>query len=349
MPAIITHDLFAKDVYNEIFESVGGTRDEAEAFLLGNQGPDPLLFVGADPRCLGFSKLGSTIHRTRPTEFIMALKEAVPSLPARERSRARAYVLGFLCHYELDRAVHPLVYSQVDALCGAGVEGLGDEARSEVHAVIEAELDELALTAKRGETVASFNPATAVLKGSRPMLDTVSRLYALAVKSAYGLDIPQNLFARAVGAERAAWRVLYSPGGAKRQALGALERLVRPHSLTAALSHRAEERTWTPFANAEHAPWRHPFTEAESRADFWDLYEGALESALASIAAIDRDDFSAADAARLTGDLNFYGEPVVALVVAVEDAQGAASAEGTAGAKTDAGADATAAGPSQVR
>lgn len=345
MPAIITHDLFAKDVYNEVFESVGGTRDEAEAFLLGNQGPDPLLFIGADVRSVGFSKLGSTIHRTRPTEFIMALKEAVPALPAAERSRARAYVLGFLCHYELDRAVHPLVYSQVNALCGAGVEGLGDEARSEVHAVIETELDELALTAKRGETVASFNPAVAVLKGTRPMLDTVSRLYALAVKSAYGLDIPQGLFAQAVQTERAAWRVLYSPSGMKRQALGALERLVRPHSIAAALSHRAEERTYTPFANVERAPWRHPFTEAVSRADFWELYEGARLSALASIAAIDRDDFDAADAARLTGDVNFYGEPVVALVVAVEDVEGAEAP----GAPATASADAAAADESQAR
>lgn len=334
MPAIITHDLFAKDVYNEIFESVGGTRDEAEAFLLGNQGPDPLLFVGADPRCLGFSKLGSTIHRTRPTEFIVALKEAVPALPSRERSRARAYVLGFLCHYELDRAVHPLVYSQVNALCAAGVEGLGNEARSEVHAVIETELDELALTAKRGETVAQFNPATAVLKGSRPMLDTVSHLYALAVKNAYDLNIPPNLFARAVGAERAAWRLLHSPGGVKRQAIGTIERLVRPHSLTAALSHRAEERTYTPFANAEHAPWRNPFTGAENRADFWELYESARENALAAIAAIDRDDFSAADAARITADLNFYGEPVVALVVAVEDVPEAASDTNTDATET---------------
>ena len=41
MPALITHDFFGQDVYDHIFRNVGGTRDEAEAFLLGNQGPDP--------------------------------------------------------------------------------------------------------------------------------------------------------------------------------------------------------------------------------------------------------------------------------------------------------------------
>ena len=50
MPAIITHDLFGKDVYGKTFDTIGGSRDAAEAFLLGNQGPDPLFFVAPDPR-----------------------------------------------------------------------------------------------------------------------------------------------------------------------------------------------------------------------------------------------------------------------------------------------------------
>ena len=42
MPAIITHDFFGRDVYDNLFKTIGGSRDEADAFLLGNQGPDPL-------------------------------------------------------------------------------------------------------------------------------------------------------------------------------------------------------------------------------------------------------------------------------------------------------------------
>lgn len=320
MPAIITHDLFAKDIYGVTFESVGGTRDEAEAFLLGNQGPDPLFFIGADMRYLPWRNLGSTIHRVRPSEFLLALKRAVPQLPAAQRSVARAYVLGFTCHYLLDRTVHPLVFSQERALTAAGVDGLTEADHSEVHAVIETDLDEMTLTVKRGETVASFNPSRAILKGSEAMLGIVSRLYALAVRDAFGLDIPDNLFRAAVKADRAAQRVLYSPSGAKRRALGALERLARPHSILEALSHRGHERATTPFANSGHDLWRHPFTDAASTADFWDLYEQARVGALAAIEAIDDDGFNAESARRLTADVNFYGEPVVAVVVAVESA-----------------------------
>ena len=77
MPAIITHDLFGKDVYGETFDTIGGSRDAAEAFLLGNQGPDPLFFVAPDPRYRRVGKLASTLHRARPAEFLVALKSAV--------------------------------------------------------------------------------------------------------------------------------------------------------------------------------------------------------------------------------------------------------------------------------
>ena len=223
MPAIITHDLFGKDVYGETFDTIGGSRDAAEAFLLGNQGPDPLFFVAPDPRYRRAGKLASTLHRARPAEFLVALKSAVRELPAQERSVGRAYALGYVCHYLLDSTVHPLVISQVNALCAAGVEGLAAEDAHEVHAVIETELDELVLTAKRGETVATYHPATSVLRGRDSMLDTVGRLYATAIDDAFGLTMPKGMFKSAVRAERAAQRALYSPTGAKRAVLSAAE------------------------------------------------------------------------------------------------------------------------------
>ena len=289
---------------------------------MGNQGPDPLFFVAPDPRYRRVGKLASTLHRARPAEFLVALKSAVRELPAQERSIGRAYALGYVCHYLLDSMMHPLIISQVDALCGAGVEGLTAEDAHEVRegAVVETELDELVLTAKRGETVATYHPATSVLRGRDSMLDTVGRLYAGAVDDAFGLTMPKTMFKSAVRAERAAQRALYSPTGAKRAVLSAAERLVRPHAMTGAMSHRAAERATSAFANGERAPWRHPATEAVSRASFWDLYDQARAGALSSIKVMDADDFDLAASHRLTADVNFYGEPVVALVVAVEDA-----------------------------
>ena len=166
MPSIITHDTFGQDIYRDLFTSIGGSRDEAEAFLLGNQGPDPLFYSVACPWLRANHDLGNVMHDQLPARLIDAFKTGLPFLPDEERPIARAYALGFLCHYTLDSIMHPFIFSQQYALCDAGEPGLSRSDGHEVHAYIETELDEMILFVKRGETVERFSPARDVLKGS---------------------------------------------------------------------------------------------------------------------------------------------------------------------------------------
>ena len=39
MPALITHDFSGRDVYDRLYTFIGGSRDEADAFLLGQPRP----------------------------------------------------------------------------------------------------------------------------------------------------------------------------------------------------------------------------------------------------------------------------------------------------------------------
>ena len=124
MPAIVTHDTFGRSALSLIGEAVGTSTDCVEAFLLGNQGPDPLFYVAVDPTLSAWKRMGSRLHRECTDEVLAAMRAAVSILPKEDAPVARAYALGFLCHYLLDAGVHPLVYAQQYALCDAGVEGL---------------------------------------------------------------------------------------------------------------------------------------------------------------------------------------------------------------------------------
>ena len=110
MPAILTHDFFGQDVYAAHSHVIGKSIDEKDAFLLGNQGPDPLFYLVLSPSMKQFFGLGSTMHHDAPSKLIAALKESLQVLEEHELPVGRAYALGFLCHYSLDRAMHPLVY-----------------------------------------------------------------------------------------------------------------------------------------------------------------------------------------------------------------------------------------------
>ena len=150
MPAIITHDTFGQDAYARHFSSIGGTKDEAEAFLLGNQGPDPLFYSIANPLLSSVHRLGNIMHKEKPNEILVAFKQAIDALDEADRSVGRAYALGFLGHYVLDSTMHPLVYFHEFQLCDAGEPGLSRADGNEVHAcddkrVIDPALKESAL------------------------------------------------------------------------------------------------------------------------------------------------------------------------------------------------------------
>lgn len=319
MPAVITHDFFGRDVYDRLFGTIGGSRDEAEAFLLGNQGPDPLFYSVISPQLRAHHRLGNTMHNKKPTELLKAFKDSLSVLNSAELPVGRAYALGFLCHYTLDSTMHPFVFFHEYCLCDAGEPGLTRADGTEVHGLIESELDELVLFAKREQTVATFDPSAEILKASDFVLAVVSKMYAYAAMTVYGEIVPKNLFATAVKDFRIVQRFFHSPSGRKRALVGRAEQLVRPFSFYRSMSHRPVELEASDFDNRAHEPWENPFTGEARTAGFWDLYDEALGKAQANIETFDRDDFDLEAARALTRELDFSGEPVVAVLVAVED------------------------------
>lgn len=318
MPAIITHDTFGREVYDSLHQLIGSSRDEADAFLLGNQGPDPLFYSVVNPRLSPAHRLGSIMHDQKPAELLSSMQQAVAATPKADRPCARAYLLGFLCHYLLDSTAHPFIYAQQYALCDAGVEGLTRKDGSEVHALIESELDELVLTVRRGATIAQFNPARSILKASAHTLDVISALYVRAAREVYSLVIPSDTLKASVRAFRSVQALFYSPSGLKHNVIGRVETLVRPYSFYRAMSHRNRELHDSPFANHKRAAWENPFTGETSHESFFDLFEKAKARAGLSLAAIDAPTFSDDAAHALTRDLNFSGAPTCAQIIAVE-------------------------------
>ena len=66
MPAILTHDFFGKDAFDIAAGKLGfSTMEEREAFLLGNQGPDPLFYLAADPLLHRYAKYASIMHKEK--------------------------------------------------------------------------------------------------------------------------------------------------------------------------------------------------------------------------------------------------------------------------------------------
>ncbi len=312
MPAIMTHDFFGKDVYPQLGTIIGPTEEERDAFLLGNQGPDPLFYVVLTYRMKPFFHLGSIMHNEKTNKLITAMREAIDLLDEDERPVGRAYAYGFLCHYSLDRAMHPLVYSQQYAICDAGIEGLDSRSESEVHAEIEREFDEMVLFAKTGETISTYRPAVQVLRASDEVLDIIGKLYAYVGMKAFSMFPPFDLFKAAVKNFRSVQGLFYSPSGRLRSVATRIETgvLKRPFSFYRSMSHRDRAIEQSVFGNHDNQPWENPFTHEISTDSFWDIYLRAQDDAMSAIAAFSSDGFAKKDARRITHSLNFSGKPL---------------------------------------
>jgi hypothetical protein len=313
VPAIITHDLFAQGVIDDVSTVVPlSTADERDAFLLGSQGPDPLFFLVADPFTRLFAPMGDTMHRSRPDRLLVSMSEGSARLDGSEQRVARAYVAGFVCHYLLDSTVHPFVCSWQHGLLDVGIDGLDATAKEKVHAEIERDLDEALLFARRGETILTYRPFERSLPGRAGVLRVMDKVYFHAALQTYGTAIDPMTFSTAVRAYRGVMGLLYAPHDRRRLAIGSVERIVTHgrYSLCCALSHRNRAEATSDFDNRAHARWTNPFTGEASVASFWDLVDEAAARVVPAVRRVLSPGFDETAAAPLTHGLNFLGEPM---------------------------------------
>ena len=188
MPAIITHHIFGEDVLRALPAGMVEGEEEVLAFLLGNQGPDPLFarFSTAPSVAVRCRRLGHAMHDGRVVEAAFAMRDGVSHLPVADERVGRAFALGALGHYALDRTAHPFVFAQQEALAAAEPSLAG--AGSELHAVIESDIDSWILWEKRRATVLDRPAADNLMRTER--IDRVAgALLSQVAYAAFGVEL----------------------------------------------------------------------------------------------------------------------------------------------------------------
>ena len=306
MPALITHHIFGEDIASELPAGLVTGEEELIAFLLGNQGPDPLFarFSTLPARVAACRGLAARIQSGRVTRSFLAVREGVGHLPVTDGRIGRAFALGLLGHYALDRATHPFVIAQERAIAAAGTGLAGSE--REVHAVIESDLDSWILWEKRRATTEE-RPAAGNLMRTPRTERVAGALLSQVALSVYGTVVGPREYGAAVRDYELLYRAVEPAGSVRARLLGAAERLVRPHSLLEASAHYVRRTDECAAANLERRAWRHPFT-GEVRTDtFADLFDEARLAYPALAEAFVRGD--EAQLRELVGGVNYEGRP----------------------------------------
>ncbi len=275
MPALITHRLFGEESIAALPQGVIASEDERCAFLLANQGPDPFFFRVRTPQVASCMRLGRVMHRSRMTRQFAALRDGVAHLQKREAGVGRAFVLGLLSHYALDRVAHPFVYAQQWGIQQQDAD-LADSG-SAVHAVIESDLDVLMLQLKRSNATVESYPPEGVITTTDRINKVAGALLSFMAHGVYGLDVGASEYGGAVADMKLAYRLI-EPVSSRHVAplISGAEGLVKNYSLLGALAHRITSEPPRGAGNLDGRAWEDPFTHAESTESFPEVFDRAL-------------------------------------------------------------------------
>lgn len=274
MPALITHHLFGEESIDRLPQGVITSDEERIAFILGNQGPDPFFFHMLTPRISDCMSLAQVMHRSRMSRQFSCLRDGVSHLQPRDANLGRAFALGLLSHYVLDRNAHPFVYEQQFGIVESDPEL--EASGSQVHAVLESDLDVLMLQLKRdGATVEDYPPAGEIVTTDR-INRVAGVLMSYVAGRVYGIDIPAGEYGGAVADMQLLYRTIEPAGSAKTRAIALLEGLVHDYSLLDGLAHRVTTELPERTGNLGYLTWKNPFTDEVSNESFPEVFDRAL-------------------------------------------------------------------------
>lgn len=274
MPALITHHLFGEESIDRLPQGVITSDEERIAFILGNQGPDPFFFHILTPRVSDCTLLAQVMHRSRMSRQFACLRDGVSHLQPRDASLGRAFALGLLSHYVLDRNAHPFVYEQQFGIVESDSEL--EDSSSQVHAVIESDLDVLMLQLKRdGATVDDYPPAGEIVTTDR-INRVAGVLMSYVAGRVYGIDIPAGEYGAAVANMQRLYRAIEPAGSVKTRAISLVEGLVHDYSLLDGLAHCVTTELPERTGNLGYLTWKNPFTDEVSNESFPEVFDRAL-------------------------------------------------------------------------
>lgn len=274
MPAVIVHRLFGEQVLQNLPSGLVASDSELISFLIGCQGPDPLFFRWrTTPQAAKKSaRLASAMHSSHMSAQLKALREGVEHIPADNSSDARAFALGWLCHYCLDRAAHPYIYSLQNAIIE--VDPSLKPAASGVHAIIEGDLDSWLLWQLREMSPKDYGIHHAI-EHTPEISQVAGALVSSMSGSVYHEPIPPLHYTQALADMYTFYRLIEPAGSTSVRNLAGLEHLVRPYSQISCMAHRDVSDSPSNWTNDQHLPWINPFTGASSTESFLDILDRA--------------------------------------------------------------------------
>uniref|UniRef100_UPI003D7C7680 zinc dependent phospholipase C family protein n=1 Tax=Butyricicoccus sp. TaxID=2049021 RepID=UPI003D7C7680 len=216
------------------------------AFRWGAQGPDILFFYHPLTEN-SINRVGHRMHEERVDRMFQALTAACSHSHTPE---ATAYLLGYCCHYILDRSAHPFV----TYIANYRIDPLYPQlSLSAQHNLCESELDRALIAAAHSGKPADY-PAHMILSYDNKTANCIGTVLSHAIWNVYGTRVPVSAVKSSMRSMIHVQHLLHDRSGRRHTALSWLE-----HRLHISGDFSSLIRPLAPIdadcTNHSHQPW----------------------------------------------------------------------------------------------
>lgn len=247
MPALVSHFMFADSALHEAQPYLAKAIEAAPlAFRWGAQGPDILFFYHPLTEN-SINRVGHRMHEERVDRMFQALTAACSHSHTPE---ATAYLLGYCCHYILDRSAHPFV----TYIANYRIDPLYPQlSLSAQHNLCESELDRALIAAAHSGKPADY-PAHMILSYDNKTSNCIGTVLSHAIWNVYGTRVPVSAVKSSMRSMIHVQHLLHDRSGRRHTALSWLE-----HRLHISGDFSSLIRPLAPIdadcTNHSHQPW----------------------------------------------------------------------------------------------
>lgn len=247
MPALVSHFMFADSALHEAQPYLAKAIEAAPlAFRWGAQGPDILFFYHPLTEN-SINRVGHRMHEERVDRMFQALTAACSHSHTPE---ATAYLLGYCCHYILDRSAHPFV----TYIANYRIDPLYPQlSLSAQHNLCESELDRALIAAAHSGKPADY-PTHMILSYDNKTANCIGTVLSHAIWNVYGTRVPVSAVKSSMRSMIHVQHLLHDRSGRRHTALSWLE-----HRLHISGDFSSLIRPLAPIdadcTNHSHQPW----------------------------------------------------------------------------------------------
>ena len=272
MPSIITHGLFAKNVFNNLKDEqlVQIIKNNPREFIIGSNGPDFFFFYKIfNSKAKNIRDVGNLVHSMKINDFFINAFEIIDQEENKELKEAMtSYIIGHLCHWALDSCAHPYVFYKTGAY---------STITESWHHRFESMIDTILLKNMKNESIKTFK-FYLLAKQSKNTLDVISKIYIPTVKKLYDVEITRKHIKDALNDWYQILSFVYDPHKSKIKLLKTYEKIKNSPWLYSGNVIPVDIDDTYDVLNTKKDTWCYPTDkDKKSNESFMEIYERAKD------------------------------------------------------------------------